>query len=184
MKVSSKQNMFDIALVTSGSIEAVFDIAEMNSLSITDVLQAGSDVFESGVFDDRIVAVYYKTRGLNPATDGDIRQTVQEPVPAVVITAQTNIDGFAVAEKQSLFDISLIASGGIEAVFGIAEMNGLSVTDMLETGSVIAEPEVIDRLIADYYTNNRLNPATDGDFDFGYLTGIDYWAVDVDFVVQ
>lgn len=97
-----------------------------------------------------------------------------------------------ILQMQSLFDISIEKCGSIEAVFRIAELNGLSITDTIEAGTAVVLPEVIDGPVAEFYRKRGLKPATD------YLTeaseggggsgdmfddGIDYMAVGVDNVV-
>ena len=102
-----------------------------------------------------------------------------------------------VLEGQSLFDLAVQTSGSVEAVFDVAELNGLSVTDALIAGSVIETRYVVEtrciasvsvnQPIADYYAKNGLKPATDAtDEAMNELRdeGIDYWAVEVDFIVQ
>ena len=94
-----------------------------------------------------------------------------------------------IAANQSLFDISIQQCGGIEAVFEIAEQNGLSITDRLIAGSTIeiSEDTMIDKTIIDYYQMKGIKPATDvtaSAMDGLRDEGIDFWAVAVDFVVQ
>ncbi len=94
-----------------------------------------------------------------------------------------------IATNQSLFDISVQQCGGIEAVFEIAERNGLSITDKLIAGSTIeiSEDTMIDKTIIDYYQMKGIKPATDASIevmDSLRDEGIDFWAIAVDFVVQ
>ena len=71
-----------------------------------------------------------------------------------------------VLDRQSLFDVAVQAAGSAEAAFELAMLNGLSVTDELETGQELApanSPEgrgLRNRGIADYYANRQLKPAT------------------------
>ena len=90
-----------------------------------------------------------------------------------------------VSYNQSLFDISVQECGSIEDVFDIAKQNGLSITDSSDIASLIVVPDAIEKQIADYYKAKRLNPATDiAETNNIVLEGIDYWALEVDFVVQ
>lgn len=102
-----------------------------------------------------------------------------------------------VSVGQSLFDISVQQCGSIEAVFAIAERNGLSITDELDPGMLIeiAEAEVIDAPVASFYQMRGLRPATDapspstgsgtgGGIDDLLDDGIDFMAVEVDNVVM
>lgn len=60
----------------------------------------------------------------------------------------------SVAPGQSLYDIAVQYAGSAEAVFGIAEANGLAVTDALTPGQALQVPAVIDkrvrRIMQDY----------------------------------
>lgn len=68
-----------------------------------------------------------------------------------------------VSTNQSLFDIAIQKCGSIEAVFGIAILNGLSVTDSLGAGLVVMIPDELDKPVVDYYKTRGLNPGTSGD---------------------
>ena len=90
-----------------------------------------------------------------------------------------------VLEGQSMFDIALQACGSVEAVFGIAQLNGLAITDALAPGQELLVPGPVNKLIAGYYRMTRLRPATGIEtLDELRDEGIDYWGVGVDFVVQ
>ncbi|HBL74253.1 MAG: hypothetical protein A2W90_18035 [Bacteroidetes bacterium GWF2_42_66] len=90
-----------------------------------------------------------------------------------------------VSVNQSLFDIALQSCGSVEAVFGIAELNGLAITDALAPGQELLVPEPANKPVADYYKMKGLRPATGIEtLDELRDEGIDYWAVEVDFVVN
>lgn len=61
---------------------------------------------------------------------------------------------------QSLFDIAVQHLGDVEGVYGLAVLNGLSVTDVPETGAELALPDVINRDIADKYAVRGIVPTT------------------------
>ncbi len=69
-----------------------------------------------------------------------------------------------VLNNQSLWDIAIQEYGTVEAVFELAQANGLSVTDTLTAGQVLNVPEVDPALtqpeIVDYYRRNGIRPAT------------------------
>lgn len=83
-----------------------------------------------------------------------------------------------VSINQSLFDIAIQQCGSVEAVFAIAELNGLSITDALESGVLLEIPEwvVVDKPITDYYKAKGLRPATDliKDIDLGRIFGLEF----------
>lgn len=62
---------------------------------------------------------------------------------------------------QTLADIAVQVYGTIEAMPVIASANGISMSDDLSTGQVIACPErVFDQYLQDYVRNNNIKPAT------------------------
>ncbi len=65
-----------------------------------------------------------------------------------------------VKNNQSLFDIAIQHCGSAEAAFAIAVLNAKSITDDLVAGEVLQLPAVANRAVAEYYTNNKLQPAT------------------------
>ena len=92
-----------------------------------------------------------------------------------------------VHDGQSLFDLSIQECGGVEAVVAFATANGLSVTDALTAGDKMAVPGAVNQGLFNYYQLYQLKPATDATLsamDALRDEGIDYWAVDVDFVIQ
>lgn len=68
--VKQGQCLIDIALQTTGSAEAAFDLAAANGISITDKLAPGIQLKRIDVVDAAVVA-YYKANNITPAS-GDI----------------------------------------------------------------------------------------------------------------
>lgn len=66
--VKERQTLLDIALQTSGSVEAVVDLALANGLSITDELSDGQ-VLEVVEVKDVAVVSRYEISGIFPATE-------------------------------------------------------------------------------------------------------------------
>jgi len=68
-KVLAGQNLSDISIQESGTIENLFEIAKKNGLSITEPLQSGTeiDVLQDLKKDVKTVN-YYTNRGLKPAS--------------------------------------------------------------------------------------------------------------------
>lgn len=66
--VKDRQTLLDIALQTSGSMEAVVDLALANGLSITDELSDGR-VLETVEVIDAEVVERYEINGIFPATE-------------------------------------------------------------------------------------------------------------------
>jgi hypothetical protein len=87
---------------------------------------------------------------------------------------------------QNIFDIAIATGGHIEAVLGIVKDNGISFSTMLEAGEdVEINNPPVDKLIARYFLSRTPAtgsvPTVDG---ANKLEGIDYWAIEQDFIVQ
>lgn len=98
-----------------------------------------------------------------------------------------------ILHNQSLLDISIRLFGTAIGVLPLAIENNISITEDLAVGTVLKVPaggEFEQKLVADYFQNRNINPATavdktrltqefyDGD------GGIEYWAIEVDFEVK
>lgn len=68
VKVKDRQSLLDMAVQTSGSMEAAFDLAVRNGISLTDELK-DDQVLNSVFIRDTEVVRRYKVQGLCPATD-------------------------------------------------------------------------------------------------------------------
>ena len=68
IKPSSRQSLLDIALQTSGGVEAAFDLAEANGISISEPLEAEAEL-ETVAAADKNVLAKYEARGIRPATE-------------------------------------------------------------------------------------------------------------------
>lgn len=94
-----------------------------------------------------------------------------------------------ITERQSILDIALQHGGSFEAAHDIAQLNDLSMTDDLCTGSQLETPVSDNKEVADYYAVNDLHPAssiTDEQIleilDTG--EGIEFWSIEFDFIVS
>lgn len=95
-----------------------------------------------------------------------------------------------VLHNQTLLDISIYLFGTAIGAMSLAIANDISLTDDLEVGQILKIPENGDfgqRLIAEYFKNKGLKPATAITMiekEIETPSGIDYWAIEVDFEVQ
>lgn len=95
-----------------------------------------------------------------------------------------------VLHNQTLLDISIYLFGTAIGAMSLAIANDISLTDDLEVGQILNVPENSDfgqRLIAEYFQNKGLKPATAITMiekEIETPSGIDYWAIEVDFEVQ
>ena len=63
------QSLLDLALQHTGTIETVFELAEANSLNITDEVQAGAPLYlGEGLGVRNEILAYYTAKNLQPAT--------------------------------------------------------------------------------------------------------------------
>ena len=67
----------------------------------------------------------------------------------------------AVRDRQCLVDIALQACGSVEAVFTIAERNGLAITDDLVVGQTLTyeTADIEDKQVVAAYASNGVFPA-------------------------
>lgn len=94
-----------------------------------------------------------------------------------------------VLHNQSLLDVSLQHTGKVENAFDIAVANGISITDDLIVGGGlnVSHDTTKNNDILNYYTAKNIQPATAITQKFEMdmtMEGIDYWAIQYDFVVQ
>ena len=63
------QSLLDLALQHTGTIESVFEFAEVNALNITDDVQAGAPLYlGEGLGVRNEILAYYTAKNLQPAT--------------------------------------------------------------------------------------------------------------------
>ncbi len=95
-----------------------------------------------------------------------------------------------ILHHQSLLDLAVQHTGTAENAFDLALANGLSLTDDLEAGDwLIANSQELkaNKDILSYYTAKKLQPATaiSGDYSAeNTMQGIDYWAIQMDFIIS
>ncbi|MDR0559123.1 MAG: hypothetical protein LBG92_03070 [Prevotellaceae bacterium] len=65
--VLSRQSLLDLAVQTSGSAEAAFELAAKNGISVTDDIDAGCEL-ETVAVANAATANYYRNNDIKPAT--------------------------------------------------------------------------------------------------------------------
>lgn len=161
MEIKPGMNLLDAAL-RSGSLEDLFSIAAINGLSITDDLQAGSVVYSSGK---------------NYQKSSNVILPVRVSHSVVVLSGQT------------LLDLAIQEVGGLEAVFQLSLLNGLSITSTLAGGQQIQySVKPVNKKILKAYKDNKWKPASGatmpGQQAPEVLSGVGYWAIGFDFIVS
>jgi hypothetical protein len=90
--------------------------------------------------------------------------------------------------KQSLIDIAVELCGNLEAVWEIAEVNQLSLTEDLSVEQTVEIPTVSDQRVKTLFRSEKHSPATavtDKEVEEEFVVGgIGYWFVGYDFVVS
>lgn len=90
-----------------------------------------------------------------------------------------------VLDGQTLFDIAVQHTGNVANAAKIAQANNISVNDDLVTGTVLTIPNSVevDTSTARYFETSRTKPTT-GDVGDQVPSGIDFWGIEIDFIVQ
>jgi hypothetical protein len=163
--VQSNQNLLSIATGDGRSIEAVLDIMTQTGLSITSMLEPGQSIS----FD----------------LTGKKYETPPSAYRGVYVAGALSI---AVRNNQNLIDIAFQEAGSLEGLIDLMKLNGLSVTQVLNAGQALTF-QMDDRYLTDtlaYIKGKNLRPATGRTAVEGveYLEGIDYWAIQEDFIVS
>lgn len=179
--VQAGQTLLDIAIQYCGSSEALVSLAQLNGLSVTEILVAGSELTLPEVIDKRVVRVF-TLGGYVPASDG-ATESITLPLPILRYTIRTTADNIAIVQPgQRLLDIAIQYLGSAEGVVSLAQLNGLSVTDGPPAGTVLKLPAVLDQSVVNYFKTGGYVPATD-DAAVATPTGIGFMAIELDNIV-
>jgi len=160
--VKDGQTLFDIAMQTLGIVDMVFELAQLNGLGITDELVSG-----------QVIAL-------------PLLKKEQENFPEPTKSVLPKIGFVFAKDGQTLFDISIQALGIVDRVFDLAQLNGLGVTDRLESGQVITLPEVAyPQLDVVEYFAKPWTPASGGNGANDLINGgIGYMQIETNFKVS
>lgn len=95
-----------------------------------------------------------------------------------------------ILNSQTLQDIAIQYCGTLEALFDIAFLNNISVTEELSPGQILNIPQVDYGFqeVVNYFLINKKQPATALTQEMIFIiegnTGIDYWALENNFIIQ
>lgn len=164
MQLQPNQTIFDVAIQQYGNIQGVFNLIKDNDLNWSSTVEPGTEL----QIDDNVNYTDY-----DPA---HIQQQTRNQIP--LIAAEPN---------QNIFDVAIQQFGSIEGVFNFIKNNNISVSAQVKAGvNLNAQGEVIEKLVYNYFLP-RQKPATGSEVKVDAVPiyeGIDYWAIEVDFVVQ
>lgn len=92
----------------------------------------------------------------------------------------------APSDRQSLLDIAVQTSGGVEAAFDLAAANDVSVSEPL-AGAQLETAPVADKMVLERYTARQIRPATelsDEEIEAAPYGGIGFMGIEIDFMVR
>lgn len=92
-----------------------------------------------------------------------------------------------VKDRQSLLDMAVQTSGSMEAAFGLAAANGVSLTDTLADGQVLDTMAAENADTVRRYSVQAIQPATAlSEEEMAALAqeGINFMGIEIDFVVS
>lgn len=90
-----------------------------------------------------------------------------------------------VKQGQCFLDKVLQTTGSFEGAFEMALLNGIGITEDMVTASQIIPYSIDKKNIVSFWQPNIKEPATALFNEYETLkSGIDYWAIDLDFIVQ
>ncbi|HYH14169.1 MAG TPA: hypothetical protein VD794_03050 [Flavisolibacter sp.] len=127
------QNVLDVVLSACKTIAAAFDLALINGKSITDDLEI-SEVVQTPV----------------------IEYNIQ---PVVVKPYVPNYKTRYIHNDQTLLDFTCQHAGTMEALFDVALLNNVSITEKVEPQELKAIP--IEKAIVSFYLTSKQNIVTD-----------------------
>lgn len=162
--VKPGENLFDVAVLEYGHIQAIYDLAVANGVGFTDTLEAGVELQA----DD--------TRKYSDYEPADVTPPLSKPYKETFV-----------ASGQNIFDIAIQLYGNIEGIKHLVKENGIGLTDDVEPGVPVKSDKEIDRLVVDYLNGRNIKPATGMSAEEANIItpeGIGYWAVGIDFVVS
>jgi len=90
-------------------------------------------------------------------------------------------------DRQSLLDMALQTSGGVDAAFDLAEANGVSISEPLEAEAELETVAAADKNVLAKYEARGIRPATElsaEEVEAAPYGGIGYMGIEIDFVVK
>jgi len=156
-------SLFDVAVREYGHIQGIYDLVKANGVGFSDSLPVGT------VLQAEETGKYAETSTADATVIG------KQTTPLV-----------KVEPGQNIFDIAIALGGSVEYVLGLVKDNGLSFSSVVPAGvelKVIGDPK--NKTVAQYFSNRRIATGADIRIDGkAVLEGVDYWAIEKDFIVQ
>jgi len=162
IKVLAGMTIPDAVIASAGSLEDLIAFCQLNGIGITDDLSAGETLQSTGL-------------SYEPASSITNSQLITAPVK--------------IMPGQTPPDMAIQMLGSLEALVELAVLNGISVTADLTIGELLNYSLTpYSQQVAQLYQVNGWHPASGltipGPGTPVLLSGIGYWALEYDFVVQ
>lgn len=94
------------------------------------------------------------------------------------------MQSITVRDRQTTLDIAIQESGSLEAAFDVSVINGVNLTDDLQTGQLLIPAPIVNLQVIESLRRSGHRPATGGGEELTINEGIDFWIIEDDFVVQ
>ena len=162
IEVKSGMTLLDAAAASAGSAEDFFSFVLLNGLSFTDDIAPGTVLQTTGKT--------YKA-SLPPNND------------------HITVKAILIFPGQTLADMAIQQLGSVEAIFALANLNGLSISDEIMPGQTLNYSLTpYDKNVYKLYQDKKLKPASavskPGQETPVDLEGIGYWIIQKDFIVS
>ena len=162
LTVNAGMTLMDGVIASAGNLEDYFAFCAVNGLGYSDEVQSGQALQSTGLS-------YQISR---PPTNDHI--TIK---PVLVLFNQT------------VMDMAIQQLGSLEAVFALAQLNNMAVSDDIATGQQLSyNITPYNKAVLKTYQDNGYKPATGttspGQSEPVENEGIGYWAIGFDFIVS
>jgi len=90
-------------------------------------------------------------------------------------------------DRQSLLDIAVQTSGGVEAAFDLAAANGTSISEPLAPEASLETVPAVDNSVLARYEAQHIRPATElssDEISMAPCGGIGFMGIEIDFMVR
>lgn len=90
-------------------------------------------------------------------------------------------------DRQSVIDIAIQTSGGVEAAFALSVKNDLSISEVIVAGIELESVYAVDKLVLGRYDAQKIKPATEitrEDTELVPYGGINFMGIEIDFIVS
>ncbi|QEM13488.1 hypothetical protein [Mucilaginibacter rubeus] len=87
--------------------------------------------------------------------------------------------------RQTPHDIAIQCGGTLDSIFEAAELMGIDVTDEVKPGTIVTAPAIAVQDVADYFRKYKISPASaTTELEALLPEGVEFWAIEYDFIVS